>query len=645
VIFAGAAAANEGAITPEFAKTLFEQVRAIDQPDGCRLARFDTVRFSITVGLQTPAGTQDSFEVTSAASTDPAERTAGGWALSVPPALERECPETLAAIARVLESMSTPIAAPWRSDRWTAIRANYSLLAGCFAILTAGSCLILYRQWRSQRPPRSAVAALVTIWLAALALRLFFSPHTFLHEYYHIAETLYGHLHGKAGPVYGDTGPALFQLAGRLTGHPDDARVIFTTNALLASLAIPAAALFDLAVMGSWPRALCAAALLGVLPHHLRFSASEVLFVQAVTFGLWTLALFALYVRTRHLAHALAAVLALALAMQTRPEMLLFPAALVGLVVLTEPRSWRVLFHRNTWIALLVLTALLAPRFLELQQVAHGSSQAAPALPELRRYTSSLVVLDQAITPSIYLAIIAAGLLATLAVKPGYALWSIAVYGGFTLFSLSLFDNPPYNVRSQLLPTSFLAVAGAGIASVWMALWNRRRDLGAAVGAGALVLFSVVIVVQSRPFVTALADQQLEWQFLERAVPQLPDSATLLAVVEVGGRNLDAFPDFLLRRANKQYRLVDLREAIDGSAPWPEPAHDLLFYRGMFCYFAFPDQPPPVPMTDICAAVLDRYQAEPVVVEDLDTVGYSAMSYAEPPYRIGFYRLSARKPE
>ncbi len=637
------------AITPDFAKELYEKIAPMREADGCHLARFDTVRFSITIGLETPTGSQLAFILASADYTPDVERTAGGWALDVPASLDTECGATMAAIERALAGTATPRGAPWRADRWTSVRANYALLAACFVALLAWSCLILYRQAREHSPPRYALVSLALIWLAALALRLFLSPHTFLHEYYHIAETLYGHLMGETGPVYGDTGPALFQLFGRLSGQPDDARVIFMTNALIASLAIPAVALFDLAMTRSWPRALCAAALLACLPHHLRFSASEVLFVQSVTFGMWTLALFALYLRTLNIGHALCAVLALSLAMQTRPEMLLFPAALAGLVVLTEPGSWRVLFHRYTMSALLVLLVLLVPRFFELRQVMNGASQAGPVLPELHRYWSSLILLDPELTPQTVLAWVAVGWLATLWHKPGYAIWAVLVYIGFTLFSLSLFDNPPYNVRSQLLPTCFAAVAGAGVASIWMALWNRRRPLGLAVGACLLVGSAVFVVTRSYAFITELRDQQLEWRFLDRTVPLLPTDATLLSVAEVGGRNLDAFPEFLLRKADKNYVLVDLRNAIDGKVGWPEPSPrpsaELLFYQGMFCYFAFPDQPPPHPMTEICRAVHDRYATEPLIVEDLDTTGYSAMSYAESPYRIGFYRLRRRASE
>ena len=72
---------------------------------------------------------------------------------------------------------------------------------------------------------------------------------------------------------------------------------------------------------------------------------------------------------------------------------------------------------------------------------------------------------------------------------------------------------------------------------------------------------------------------------------------------------------------------------------------ELLFYQGMFCYFAFDEEPAPEPMTQACRAVHERYAAEPLLVEDLHTAGYSLLRDAQGGggvYRIGFYRLTAR---
>jgi hypothetical protein len=564
-----------------------------------------------------------------------------GWSATSPPELGRECGATLEAIKRVLAE--TP--APRRSGTPPLAFTSYSLLTGQFFLLLFGTFYILVREARRERPPPSAVLALLLVWGIALWLRLTLSPRTFLHEYYHVAETISGYLWGDMAPAYGKAGPALYRLVGTLLERPDDVHVIFVTNAMLASLAIPAVALLDLALLRSWPRAICAAVLLCVLPQHLRFSAAEDLFILAVTFGMWTLALFASYLRTRRVVDALCTAPALSLAMQTRPEMMLFPAVLVALVLLAEPRSWRVLFAWRTLLALGLAGLLLVPRFLDLQQALHGGGPAVTWSPELIRYVQGLVLFQPQVTPVAYCVLLLLGLAWGLRRKPGLTLWVACVFVAFTMFPFMMFGNPQYQLRAQLLPASFLVLIAAGAASLWMEMWGKqRRTLALAVGAGVLSAAAGALVFRSQGFVTELRDQQLEWAFLERTVPQLPPRATLLAAVEVGDYRLNAFPDFLLWRDGKRYEMIDVRRAAAGDIPWPAPGEELLFYQGMFCHFASrPDEPHPDPLSTVCTAVHQRYVAEPLAVEDLHTEGYSLMPYGPSPFRIGFFRLRAAR--
>jgi hypothetical protein len=642
----GPATVRDGApITPEFAKVLYERLAPLRESDGCRVVRFDTTRFRINIGLQARSGAAHGLEIAATRERGDGLRGVGDWMVAAPPELARDCAATLAAIERALLATSSPPPPPPGADGSDAVPLNQVLIILSFALLVLGTLHILYREVRVHRPSPYAVVALVGVWGAALWLRLVLSPRTFLHEYYHIAETVSAYLTGSIAPAYGQTGPVLFRTVAALLGRPDDEQVIFLTNAVLASLAVPAAALLDLALLRSWPRAVCAGVLLCALPLHLRFSAAEDLFVLAVTFGMWAAALFALYLRTRRVEDALCAALALSLGMQTRPEMVFFPAVLVALVLVAERRAWRALFAWPTLVALVMLGTLLIPRLLELQQVLYDSPVPAASLPELRRYLGNLVLFQPQVTPPLYWMLLVLGLAWGAWRAPWLTAWVALVFLGYTLLSISMFDNPPYRLRSQLLPTSFVVLIAAGIAPLWMAFWKERRRLALALGACVLSATAALIVLQSRDFVTELRDQQLEWAFLERTVPRLPERATLLAAVEVGGRNLDAFPDFLLRRANKNYRMVDVRRAATGDAAWPTGS-DLLYYQGMYCYFAFDDEASPDPMTAPCRKVQERYVAEPVLVEDLHTRGYSWLRYARDgrgPYRIGFFRLKPRE--
>lgn len=645
--FAAAAPAEQvrdGApIPPEFAQTLYARVNELREPDGCRVTRFDTARYRITIGILTPAGVENSLDLATAPGLVPASRTSGDWAIEVPPPLARDCPTTVAAIDRILAETAAPIGGWHVGSEPLSPSAQYLLLAATFLLLLLGTIHVLYREAAAKAAPAGAVAALVFVCAVALGLRLWLSPRTFLHEYYHIAETVPAYLSGEVAPGYGKTGPAIFRLVGRMLGPGEDVRGIFLTNAVISALAIPATAMLVLAVVGSWPQALCAAVLLAVLPQHLRFSAAEDLFVQGITFGLWSLALFASYLRTGRREDVLLGALAAALATQTRPEMIFFPAVVAAFLLCVG--GWRVLFAWPTVLAGAALAVLLVPHGFDVMSSILEARSPTPHLFPLRRYVDSLTLLDPSITPRLYVLLVVVGAAWATFRRPGWLLWIAAVYLGFTAFTLSIFDNLPYRLRAQDLPTSWLVLLAAGVVPVWMAAWRRHRRAGALVGIASLVLAATGVVAVWRGFVGELKDQQLEWTFLERHVPELPPRGTLLTTAEAGGRNLDAFPEFLLTRSARQYALVDVRRAAEGAVAWPEPKGDLIFYQGMFCYFAFDDEPPPEPMTRPCLAVHERYAAEPLVVEDLHTEGYSALRYAHGGrgvYRIGFYRLTPR---
>ncbi|MFN8643454.1 MAG: hypothetical protein U0802_17995 [Candidatus Binatia bacterium] len=650
-LIAAAARSDDGvrdgaAITPQFAQSLYERVGHLQAADGCAQTRFDTGRYRIVIGLRAPSGAEHVLEIATAPDLVPVAHRVGDWAVGRPAELIRDCPATVAAIEQVLTDTAAP-AAEWHIGAESYRGPSpYALLVVSFALLVVGTLWVLVRETVRRRPPLPAVLALVAIWLVALGLRWWVSPRTFLHEYYHIAETVVASLSGEVTAGYGRTGPALFRAAGLLLGTPDDPHVIFMTNAVLTSLVVPAAALLVLAAIGSWPQALCAAVLFAVWPQILRYSAAEDLFVQATTFGLWALALFALHLNTRRVGDALLAALAVSLAVQARPEMIFFPVVVLAFAVCTSPRDWRLLLSWRVLLALAVRVALLVPHLLDVLDAMRQQRAPRSRLPYLPRWFETLVLLQSSITPLLYRLLVVAGAIWALRHRRGWLLWAAAVFVGYTLFTNSIFDNPPYCLRSQILPTAFAILIAAGSASIWMDAWGTDRRRAVALGAGLLAALSAWVLIGWHGFVTELFDQQLEYAFLERTVPGLPDKGALLTAVEPGGSNLDAFPAFLLQRARKRYDLVDVRGTARGDVAWPEAGEELLFYQGMFCYFAFDDEPSPDPMTPFCQAVHERYAAEPLAIEDLRTKGYSTLRYAQGgdgTYRIGFYRLRPRR--
>lgn len=538
-------------------------------------------------------------------------------------------------------------------------KLDIALLAGSLVLLLLGSVHILYREAVQHRASSGAMGALLLLWILGLGLRLTLSPQTFLHEGYHIAETLSAYLAGDMPPAYGNTGPMLFRLAGVLTQNPLDLRTIFLTNVVVASLAIPALALFDLAIFASWPRALCTAALLCVLPLHLRYSAAEDLFIQATTFGIWSLALFALFLRSRRWDMLLCTVLALSLAMQARPEMMFFPAWLVALALLLEPRSWRTLVSTQTLLGGALLALLLLPRLLDLQEALHAAPTPHTSLPGLTDYIRSLVLLQSHVTPRIYIMLSLLGLGFGLRHQRGFHLWVLFAFLFHTLITLSIFNNVPYGLRSQLLPTCCALLLAGGVAPLWREVWQRllrsggkqaalaESGLGMVCGAAILAAIGIGVLTQAQPFLVELGDQQLEWEYLRRSVPRLPARGKLLSAAEAGGSNVAAFPLLLLTMNGKSYESVDIRKASRGELPWPTGGEDLLYYQGMYCYLAVAGEVQDDPMLAACRHVHERYAAEPLWGEESFVTATPWQTYLgnqHGPFRIGFFRLRERHP-
>ena len=632
-------------IGPDQARALYEKIADLPaSSDGCRLERFDTQRTAVVLRIRgaNGIGYELRFAAASERTGEPAAgRRIGGWHVIAARGLDRACSDTVSALESVLRQSDLPqrsLFAP--GGRWQHLQGDFAFVAGLFLLLVLASIWVACREVWNHRSLLPFVAALLMVSIVGLALRMWVSPHTFLHEYYHIAETIGSYLIEDGNPTYGRGGPAMFRLAAALLNKPGSVDLIFWVNALLSTLAIPAIACAALAITKRRSHALGSALYLCALPHHLRFSSSEILFVPAVTFALWSLALIALYLRSGRLVDVLSGVVALALAVRCRPEMVVFPGLLIVLVVVMGPGKWRRLFEWRTLLAFVVLCALSVTRLFELSHVA--GSGPSPSLIGWGRYVDQLILGFPDVTPSVYLILLLAGGGWLIRNKPGLLVWVIVLFFGYTFSSLSLFSNPQYSLRAQFLPNSFTPlVAGAALAALVDLLGNRQKRALVGVATVAMIL-AVSMVASAYPFITELRDQQLEFDFLDRTVPHLPEKGVLLAAVRGGGDQLNAFPEFLLQRDGKRIEVQDVRSLGQGAVALPIESGEVLYYQGMYCYFAFRDEPTPNPIAAPCQNVHHRFRLEPLHIVDLHTKGYSLLRYANNgngPYRIGFYRV------
>jgi hypothetical protein len=525
-----------------------------------------------------------------------------------------------------------------------------------FLLMAAAALRIATSPARGPVPWRH-LAGVAGLTLLAGVLRFTMSPHAFLHEYYH---------HGVFVPEllsspgfqanYGEVGPALYRLVHLVIGGPGET-AIFATNAVLATLTIPALIALDLALFRAWPRALFAGLILAVLPQHLRFSGAEDPVIPATLFAVASAAFAVSWVDSRRTVALVGAVAATALTMQSRTELMAWPLFLFLLLWAARGRAGlRALLRPELLAAAGVLAVLVLPRLDRIVnppadvlpvQVTPGTwwRHVAPLLNPFHE-DYRFVVLWPSVTPPFLWLLVAAG--AVRAWRRDRSAW-LGVAGvvfGYVVVTTWIHSNPPFLIRTQVFGTPWCAVLAAGALPLAIDLSARlshpvpRRILVAILPA--LVLAGLAT---HGSWVVRPTEAWQEFEFLREQVPRLPPDARVLTIVEPGARDMDAFPAFLLERTGRRdVRLIDLRAVLDGRESWPDPGPDLVFFQGMFCHFSFfAVDPPPDPLADRCLRVQERYRMVPWATATLDGVPGSHMAYSKGgvgPWDVGLFQVT-----
>lgn len=522
---------------------------------------------------------------------------------------------------------------------WTHATILVTLLALVFLAARAGRSALR----RATPETRRLWAGLAALAALAYALRLWVSPHAFVHENFHAHDALEHAFfaHGPRG--FGELGAAIYRALASVFGAR--AELIFHTHAVLSTLGVAALVLVDLALFGRPARALFAGLLLAVLPAHLRYSSGEDLFAPALAFALAGLALLTFAIRVRSLGAALAAGFAAALAAQGRTELFVWPV--IGLVVLAATEGVRALWRRETGVALVAFVAAALPRLIDL--ATEGGSRAAlrfspPAFDEL---ANALALFDaDAHTPVLWtLAAVGAayGLARVPRVHAALLLGAVA----FTVLPLCFFNNASANVRLQLPALPFvvlLAATGFEVARAAMAMALRTPTLQRVAASAMALAFAGTTLGMRVPYVLLPGHEEAQWDFQKRMVAHLPAQGVLLAAFQPGPRALDAFPRLLLEQHGKRLVPYDQRIA-HASGHWPKPDTEVHYYEGLHCYFTFLDEPPPAERNPHCASVRERFRLEPVMVADLAPTRLYPFHYAHGgrrTFRVGLYRAHVK---
>lgn len=523
------------------------------------------------------------------------------------------------------------------------------LILAAFVALVAVTVWALIARLRAAPAPRwktfafAAATAVLTGW--ALVVRVAVSPRAFLHEGYW-ATWSYNYALRRNGGLYGSTGPAIYQAAESLFGGMEQA--IFSANVVLAALTIPVVVALAWQLFRSAPAALLAGFMAALLPIHLRYSASEELWIPGTLFAIWSLAAFADWLASRRESSLAIASLALILAIHSRPEILVLPAALGLLfVILGQPRDWS---QRISTSALIPWAMVVGVVFVQRAAGALGSSYQFRGWLPLGSFWRSWIGSDPAITPVVLLIMLAAGLLYGAWRARRQYLWLLVVAFAFVELPLSVFCNEGTMLRTALLAMMLVVIAAAG-APLLVSVRAGLRFVPA-VAAFLGVAFAIG-AWRNLAFVTTPTDEQQEHAFIEDTLPLLPATTRLIALHAPGDSTPpdwhDPFPRFLLERSPARIEFHQLPD-VGVSEPWPEPAPNLFFYQGMSCHFSNDRSiQPAAPLRDHCMEIRRRYAMRPLRVTNIvvphrtNGVYFPAPSG---PFELGFFQIvGVRAPE
>ncbi len=495
--------------------------------------------------------------------------------------------------------------------------------------------------------------ALAGLTALAAGLRFTLSPHEFLHQGYHHGTFVHQLLHAPGVQWdHGEVGPALYRLFDVLSGGGE--RTVFAVNAVLGSLTVPALVLLGLALFRNGSLAWFSGLILALFPLHLRYSASEDPVVLATLFGVASAAFSLAWVDTRRPAALVGAVAACALAMQSRTELMVWPVFLLGLVLLARGRAALESLARPAFpVAVGVLLLLVAPR---LEQVlsppdghvllrmdpgsfaSHLNGLLNPSHERLRQ-----VFLHQDVTPPFLWALALGGVLWAMRSARGALAASFLVILGYVSLTTVFQKNLPFMLRTQVFCTPWWALVAAGTLPWWLDALDPDHRLRRWAVCLVAVLATLSGILTHGSWISRSTEAWQEFHFIREQVPLLPRDARILTIVQPTYPDLDSFPAFLLdRQGRTDVTLIDLREVLDGRAPWPSPGPDLLFLQGMFCHFVVPKvDPSPGELAARCLAVRDRYVLEPRATVLLDGVPSSERVYLKDgvgPWEVGLFQ-------
>lgn len=594
----------------------------------CHLDDVTIAASRATITWRTPKGPLPVTIVP--ASCHPAERSVGEVAFLGLAALGERCPGAASQLEVVVgqlsglhEAVGVPSpdrAQPEASLTAELIYARY-VLPGFWALLLLALAFALWPRRGLLREPPSGTLLLITVLAVGLRAVLgTFGP-----------GDLYNNLAGAYGGVsqlpglglYGGGPDALLAVIFEATGPTDD--VPIALSFVMGSLSPAVLAGLSRRLGYGWPAALTAALLLASAPLHVRFSATYNRYIPLVFLALvgWTLLLT--YCSSRRRADLFAAMAALVLAANHRPDAFVVPAATLALVV-----AWRLAGRQvplPAWgavgahLGVLAIPALTVIGLAQDATVTDWGQLAAERRALFDPNHNAFLAAEY--TPLVWPVLAVLGL--TRAPKSGR--WIIAWVAGTALLATAAVCAHPIagdlaSARYHLLPLPlYLILAGAALGPLYPA-W---ATLGALLAAGFAAL--------PMAHVTRMTTLDAEYHWLRAGLAEIPDGCVVVAYTSRGDMGLLPDPTLSLSEG-RQHLWRDAWPPSEG----PEDPACAVYYRSSACAVAegadpYRRRPDRVHLCEQMSAFFDRPHSEAQLAAD----PYARLTYGEDPVPIGLY--------
>jgi len=474
--------------------------------------------------------------------------------------------------------------------------------------------------------PLTHLVSLTALFCLGLGLRLFYSPHAFLHEFGYVTNQLLS-INGGALNSYGEA-PFVLAWVFNLLFH-NQATAFFVASALMAALTIPLVGLLDWLLFDRWDKALFSAFLLALLPLHLRFSASGVASIALTLFSVWGLAMVLLYAKSRSLSALFTGTLAVFLATQSRPEFIIWPVIVLLFVILNG--HYKACLKPGFFAAAALLVLLLAVRF-----VMFPIAQDAPA-PEAYLSFKRIVLFDPDVTPWVFLMFALVGLVWSFSKRFKQTALLVLLIVGMAFFYMYFFDNETYTLRTQVALAPFFAMIAGGFAGAVGDFLSKPRWLNYLL----LAVASLFVVVSTAQLTNWIKENPLvnqEYSFVHQALPKLPDGLNVaLYAPELGPH---AFPRMLFSDMGKLIRLVPVERDLKVGKDIKFKRGTTMLYKGLYCYADKGKE------REQCQLLLRNCELKPILTGSL--VGRPSLAGVKPnskpnqdfsTYEVGFYEV------